>query len=71
MLTSKSTQGCRLSANAPHVIRAVGRTGLTSGTIDPADALGKSKPKATPKKSKNRRGKQRPHKSIRNRNRGN
>lgn len=52
MLTSKSTAGCRLTANSPAVIRCVKREGLTTGKIDPADAYGKSKPKGKPTKSK-------------------
>jgi len=40
MLTSKSTKGCRLHASAPAVIRVERRSGLTVGTINPADKTG-------------------------------
>ena len=45
MLTSKSTRNCRLSPDAPAVIRAVSQTGLTTGVIDPSCAHGKTRRK--------------------------
>lgn len=37
----KSTKGCRLKADSPTIMRAVGQTGLTSGAIDLSKAHGK------------------------------
>jgi len=44
MLTSRSTQGCRLTATEPHVMRVKGSSGLWTGDLDLATMPGKSRP---------------------------
>lgn len=46
----KSTRGCRLKANAPTIMRAVGSTGLTTGRIGQDAAMGTRDSSSLPRK---------------------
>lgn len=46
----KSTRGCRLKADAPTIMRAVGSTGLTTGRIEQSEAIGQRDGSSLPRK---------------------